>query len=178
MAGALGVSAADSSAAPRRCQRGLGAESHGRFRPPAAGAEWFEARPARLEDCAVAAGLLRFDWIAADAGRSRSVLSRRFPHGVRASGRSAAPIATLRRTLGAALARSGPLCRNQQLRTGQRQAQRLAIPGLRHPFDERRQAVRPVPPRAVGGRRVAGADGRFLDRDRVLSLGDLGRRAG
>ena len=58
--------------------------------------------------------------------------------------RSAAGAAGIRRTLGTALARRGPLCRDQRLRTRRRQAQRLALPRLRHRFLQPRQTLRPV----------------------------------
>ncbi len=55
------------------------------------------------------AGNLRSDRSAADAGRDRSLPCGRFGRRLRTRGRSASLIAALRRTLGAALARCGPL---------------------------------------------------------------------
>ena len=48
----------------------------------------------------------------------------------------------LRRAVGAALARRRPLRRDARLRQGPAPAQRLAVPRLRHPRVQRRQAVR------------------------------------
>ena len=52
----------------------------------------------------------------------------------------------LRRALGAALARPGPVRREPRLRAGLRPARRLPLPRLRHPGAQRRHAVRPVRP--------------------------------
>ena len=73
--------------------------------------------------------------------------------GLRAAGRSAARLAPLRRALGPALARPGPLRRDQRLRARLGQAVRLAVPRLRDRRLQPRQAVRPVRPRATGRRR-------------------------
>ena len=48
--------------------------------------------------------------------------------------------------------------RNQRLRARRHQAVRLALPRLRHPRLQRRQAVRPLRPRAARRRRAAGRD--------------------
>ena len=58
-------------------------------------------------------------------------LADRAVDGLRAAGRSAAGLAALRRELGPALARPGPVRRDQQLRARRRQAERLAVSRLR-----------------------------------------------
>ena len=65
----------------------------------------------------------------------------------------------LRRAVGPALARRGPLRRLQRAGRERRLRQRLALSRLRHRRVQRRQAVRPVPPRAAR-RRPAAARGR------------------
>ena len=66
----------------------------------------------------------------------------------------------LRRALGPALARRGPLRRHPRLRQGPAAAERLALPRLRDPGVQRRQAVRPVRPRAGRRRRALPRHGR------------------
>ena len=95
---------------------------------------------------------------------------RRFARGLREGRRSPARLAPLRRTLGPALARRGPLRRVErqdefQLSPG------LAISGLGDRLIQRRQALRPVRPRAdrrrpPPRRRRSGA-GRTAHRDRL-----------
>ena len=69
-------------------------------------------------------------------------------------GGPAAGFAAVRRALGQALARPGPLRRDQQLRAGRSQAAGVAVPRLRHPRLQRGQALRPLYPGATGGRRT------------------------
>ncbi len=64
-------------------------------------------------------------------------------------------VAALRRAVGPPLARPGALRRDQQLRARRREAERLAVPRLRHPLVQRRQAVRPLRARAARRRRAA-----------------------
>ena len=102
---------------------------------------------------------VRPDRSAAHAGGDRRVPRRSIARRVRPGRRSAAGLAALRRALGAALDGRRPLRRH-----GRRQ-RRLPDPGsgplprLHHRLVQRRQAVRPVRPRAAG-RRHPGATGR------------------
>ena len=74
---------------------------------------------------------------------------------LRAADRPAARLAALRRTLGPLLARPGRLCRLRgEARAGPAASLRLALPRLRHPGVQRRQAVRPLPARATRRRRT------------------------
>ena len=115
--------------------KGLAARAAGRSR---------RAHPARL---------LRPDRPAADAGGGRRVRRRHVAERVREAGRPAAGLAALRREVGPALARRGPLRRDERLRARRPQAVRLAVSRLRHPVVQRRQAVRPVHPRTARRRR-------------------------
>ena len=76
-------------------------------------------------------------------------------------GRSPAGVAGVRRALGPALARRGPLRRIDRLVAQPALSARLAVSRLRHRRVQRRQAVRPVHPRAdrrrPAARRVAGS---------------------
>ena len=74
---------------------------------------------------------------------------------LRAAGRPPARLAALRRALGPALARPGPLRRQRRLREGHRPALRLALPRLGHRRAQPRPAVRPVHHRATGRRPAA-----------------------
>ena len=80
--------------------------------------------------------------------------------------------------MGPTLARPRPVRRDQQLRARRREAERLAVSRLRDPLVQRRQAVRPIPARAVGRRRATRRRAGWVDRHRLLSFGALGRRAG
>ena len=77
-------------------------------------------------------------------------------------------VAALRREVGPALARRGPVRRDQRVRAGRRQAVRLEVPRLRHPQLQRGQAVRPVRDRAGGRGRAARPRRRGRRRHRVL----------
>ena len=81
--------------------------------------------------------------------------------------RSAAGVAALRRALGPALARPGPLRRQRRLREGHRPALRLALPRLGHRRPQPRPAVRPVHHRAAGRRPAAERHAGAEDRDRL-----------
>ena len=86
--------------------------------------------------------------------------------------RPAARLAALRRALGPALARPGPLRREQRLRARQRPAARLPLPRFRHPGAQPRHAVRPVRPlanrrRRAGAGQSAGRQGDRLPRRRA-----------
>ena len=85
---------------------------------------------------------------------------------VRAGRRPAAGLAALRRALGAALARPGPLRRHQRLREGP-PPHDLEVPRLGDRRAQPRHAVRPVHHRADRRRHAAGRDARAADRDRL-----------
>ena len=121
---------------------------------------------------------LRPDRPAADPRGGRRLPRRSRAGRLRAPGRPAARLAPLRREVGPALARPGPLRRDQRLRARLGQAVRLAVSRLCDRRLQPRQAVRPVHPRATGRRRDRPRLGRGPDRDRLLSPGHLGRRAG
>ena len=118
-------------------------------------AQGLDARAAGRALGAAAAGLPRPDRPAADARGARGVPRRPLAR------RAGPPWSTscwpprVRRALGAALARPGPLRRDQRLRARRHQAERLALPRLRHPRVQRRQALRPLRPGAAGRRRAA-----------------------
>ena len=108
------------------------------------------------------------------------------PGRLRAAGRPAPGLAALRRALGTALARRRGLLgdhRRRQRRHDLRGPRGvLALPRLRRPLVQRRQAVRPLRQRAVGRRRAGrlaqrpplhAGDPRCADGDRVLE--DRGR---
>ena len=76
------------------------------------------------------------------------------PRRLRTAGRPPARRPPLRRALGPALARPGPLRRVRRLPSGRLPARRLALSRLRHPGVQRRQALRPVRPRAARRRRA------------------------
>ncbi len=91
----------------------LGADSHRCVRAGPAPRGRTGPRAAGREDRSAAARLLRPDRFAPFARAGRGVSSGRFARGLRAGRRRAARVASLRRTLGPALARPGPLRRNQ-----------------------------------------------------------------
>ena len=68
--------------------------------------------------------------------------------------------------------------RDQRLRARRHQAERLALPRLRHPRVQRRQALRPLPPGAARRRRAPRRERRDARRHRLLPARPLGRRAG
>ena len=97
---------------------------------------------------------------------------------LRAAGRPAARLPALRRALGPALARPGPLRRDRRPRVRLRHPQRLALSRLRHPRLQRRPALRPVRRRAPRRRParepragIPGAVQRIDPRDRLLLPG-------
>ena len=100
---------------------------------PAPAADRAHADPPRLSRCARPAAV---------AGRSRGVRQRSLTGRMAEARRSAARLAALRRALGAALARSGPLRRLRRLRVRRRPARSLALSRLRRQGVQRRQAVR------------------------------------
>ena len=117
---------------PTVARRGLGDEPDRRLRPR-------EARRARLASRAAGRARrmapprhVRPDRPAADARGGRGVRGRPSPRRRRAGGRSAAGQPALRRALGAALARRGPLRRDRGLRIRPPHPRRLAVPRLRH----------------------------------------------
>ena len=104
------------------------------------------ARPARRPPHAHPPGLLRPDRPAADARGGRGLRRRPVARRLRGPDRSAPEQPPLRRALGAALARPGPVRREPRLRAGLRPPVRLPLPRLRDPGPQRRHAVRPVRP--------------------------------
>ena len=103
-----------------------------------------QADAARRQANADSPAVVRSHRIAADAGGGRRLPRRPIARRLRETRRSLARLAAVRRALGAALARRRSLRRNARLRQGQAAAQRLAVPRLRHPQLQRRQAVRPL----------------------------------
>ena len=101
---------------------------------------------------------------AAHARGGRLVPGRRRHRRLRAARRSLARVPPLRRAVGAALVRRGPVRREPRLRDEHAPAQRLALPRLGHPHLQRGLAVRPVRRRAVrrgrAARRRLGSRGR------------------
>ena len=89
---------------------------------------------------------VRPDRPAADARGGRRLRGRRVARRLRAGRRPPARLAALRRALGPALARRGPLRRHQglRLRRGRELPLGVHLPRLRHPRVQRRPAVRPV----------------------------------
>ena len=98
----------------------------------------------------------RLDRPAGHAGGDRRIRPGWPTRRLRATGRSAPGLAAFRRALGTALARRRGLrgYRGLRQRRGPDQARgrQLAVPRLRHPLDQRGQALRPVPDRATGRR--------------------------
>ena len=141
-------------AMPVVSDRELAAQPDRRVRPgPARGggaAAVARGRPGHADP----APLPRPDRPAADARGGRCVRPGRFPGRLREAGRPAARLAPLRRALGPALARPGPLRRHQRLREGPR-ALDLAVSRLGDPGPQRRHAVRPVHRRAARRRPAA-----------------------
>ena len=90
-------------------------------------------------------GHLRPDRPAADAGGDRRLPQGRLARRLRQGGRSAAGLAALRRALGAALARRGPLRRGPGPHLPGPQVPRgLPLPRLAHQGVQRRHALRPL----------------------------------
>jgi hypothetical protein len=75
---------------------------------------------------------------------------------LREAARPPARVAAVRREVGPALARRGPLRRDQRVRARRPQALRVAVPRLRHQELQRRQAVRRVREGAVAGDELPG----------------------
>src|SRR5262249_27143275 len=86
-------------------------------------------------------GLLRPARLAADRAGGRGVRQRLGPRRLPEADRPAARQRTLRRALGAALARPGALRREPRLRARLRPADGLPLPRLRHPGAERGHAL-------------------------------------
>ena len=144
------------SSPPKWAEKGL---------TPAAGADKRHADPP---------GVLRPHRPAADARGGRRVRRRRVARRLREAGRSAAGVAALRRALGAALARRGPLRRGPgpHLRREAEDAG-LALPRLGHRGVQRRHALRPVR-EAADRRRPAARTTRSDAFTKFAGLGFLG----
>ncbi len=97
------------------------------------------------------------------------VRGRPVPGRLRGARRPAPRQPAPRRAVGAALAGRRPLRRHPRLRQGPAPAQRLALPRLRHPFAQRRQALRPVRPGTGGRRRPVPRHARRRHRPRASS---------
>ena len=147
----------------------LAAHADRLVRPGEAGREGADAerpgRPAQADP----PGVLRPARPAADAGGGRGVRRRPRPRRLRQADRPAARQPALRRALGPALARPGPLRREPRLRARLRPADRLPLPRLRHQGVQPGFALRHVRQVADRRRRVragqpAGADGHRLPR--------------
>ena len=104
-------------------------------------------------------------------------LADRVARRLREAGRPVARLASLWRALGAALARSGALCRHQRLREGP-PALDLAVPRLGDQGDQRRSAVRSIHDRAARRRHARGRDSRAEGCDRLPSQHDAQRGRG
>ena len=88
------------------------------------------------------------------------------PDAVRAGRRRPAGLASVRRALGPALARRGPLRRIDRFLAEPSLSARLALSRLRHRRRQRRQAVRPVRPEQIAGDLLPAAS--TAERDRQL----------
>ena len=104
---------------------------------------------------------VRPDRPAADPGGGRGVRGRSVARRLRQGRRPAAGLAPLRRALGAALARRGPLRRHQGLRPlrGRELPLGVHLSRLRDPGLQRRRALRSVHRRATGRRPPAAGAG-------------------
>ena len=119
-----------------------------------------EARPERPRDVpgsrpahAGEAALPRAPRTAADARGGRRLRRRRSARRLRRARGSAARLAALRRALGAALARRRRVRRDARVRGEHPARERLAVPRLRHPRLQRRQALSRIHPGPAGRRR-------------------------
>ena len=174
----LVLSAAPAAPGPSGRAAGLGPDSHRRLRAGQAGSGRAGTLSPGRQGSAVAPRLLRPDRTAARSGRGGGLPGRCLPRRLCAGGGPAAGLAPVRRALGQALARPGPLRRVQQLRAGRPQAVGLALPRLRHPLLQPGQALRPLRPGAVGGRRAGTGRSRKRHRHRLLPPGPLAGRTG
>ena len=174
----LVLSAAPAAPGPSGRAAGLGPDSHRRLRAGQAGGRRAGTLAPGRQGSAVAPRLLRSDRTAAQSGRGGGLPGRRLARRLCAGGGPAAGLAPVRRALGQALARPGPLRRVQQLRAGRPQAAGLALPRLRHPLLQPGQALRPLHSGAVGGRRTGTGRSRKHHRHRLLPPGPLAGRTG
>ena len=120
-------------------------EGHGRRADPRAG-----SRPRRLDPPPD----VRPDGPAAHARGRRSLRDRDRPGRLRPARREAAGVPGVRRAVGAALARPGPVRRLRRLPHRRLPAGRVALPRLRHRGVQRRQALRPLREGATRRRRT------------------------
>ena len=126
-----------------------------RVRPREAGCEGADLRAAGGSGDAPAPRLLRPHRAAAGAGGGEGVPRGQRAGRLRKADRPAARLAPLRRAVGPVLARPRGLRRLRgQARAGPAAPARLAVPRLRHPQLQRRQAVRPLPAGTARGRRT------------------------
>ncbi len=157
---------------------GLGQEPDRRLHPRRAGSEGPEAESSGLEDRADPPRHLRPHRPAADArgGRRRSSTTRR-PTPTRSSSTACSPRRdTARSGAGTGSTSSGSPRPTATSATAPK-PNAWRYPRLRDPLVQRRQAVRPVRPRAARRRRVARPRHRRDHRHGLLSPRDLGRRA-
>ena len=141
--------------APGRREEPLGLSAYRGFASGLAGcARRRQAGAGRRQANADSPCLFRSDRGAADLRRGEGLHRRQVAAGVREVARQTARRSALRRTMGPALARRGPLCRQHGLDLQWRRqlSERLHVPRLRHSCLQRRQAVRSIPPRADCGR--------------------------
>src|SRR5207253_9206201 len=96
-------------------------------------------QPRRKEACArsscqeihtPAPGVFRFDRAATITGGDRSICEGQSPESLGGISRSLAGLATIRGTLGAALARRGAVCRYRRVRARLAVSESMALPGL------------------------------------------------
>ena len=117
-------------------------------RPGRDGASRPDPRPGRRQADVDPPRDLRPDRPAPHAGRGRGLPRRRPPRGLRPRRRPAAGLPALRRALGPALARPGPVRRHRRRDRRLPRPRGLPLPQLRDRRLQRRPALRPVPPRA------------------------------
>ena len=154
---ALGVSADQAAAGPRGEEHDVGPQPDRSVRAGQAGGARLGPRAGGRAAGALPQAISRPDRSTADARRVRCV-SRRLRavrRRRREDGRQPARPPCLRRTLGTALARPGPVRRVQWLRARRRQTVRLAVSRLCDPSVQCRQALRSVRARANRRRRAA-----------------------
>ena len=116
---------------------------------------------------AAAPGLLRPDRLAAHARRNGRFPGRQIARRLCQGRREAAGQPAIRRALGPALAGRGPVRRDRWLRVRYPSRRCLAVPRLRDPRLQQRQAVRPLRDGAARGRRNRAQGRRDSDRRRL-----------
>ncbi len=164
------ISAAQVGDAAAGAQRPAGADAHRPVRHRRASQAEAEAQRACGEGEADSPGVLRSHRPAAVGRAGRSFRPRRVAAGVREGGGRAAGQPALRREMGPALARCGPLRGERRLRVRWLSPGGLSLSRLGHSGPQRRSAVRPI--RALAARRrSAPAGGLSRGRGRRVSRG-------